>query len=512
MEQHLPTRNRTQVSTRTTFRDILMPLFRQRRLARIVFAGVLVGALVSAFLLPSKYEAEMKILVNRDRVDAVVTPDPNAPVATAPAQVITEEDLNSEVELLKSRDLLEQVVFACGLTPAYESWFQSKRDRALAALRLAPGSDTNTLRARAVEKLQNDILVEPLKKTSIIRVTYGSADPELSARVLQTLATLYQKKHAEVHRPVGTFGFFDQQAEHYQGTLRDAEARLTDFDNVQGTISPSIQQQLALQKLADFESDRLREQASELAATQRLEQLQAFVSASPERQTTQVRKSENAELLASLRSSLLALQLKHSDMLTKYAASYPPVEEISEQIETTQKAITSAEQSPIEDVTTDRVPAQDWIATELAKAQADRAAIEGQETATARSVARYRQTALDLDRKSAERADLERDVKTAEENYLLYQRKREVARISDALDNQRIVNVSIAETATVPALSTLHYGWILIAGVFAAGTLSVGTAYTADRLSPSFHSPDDVGRYLELRVLASIPAVDFADD
>ena len=60
----------------------------------------------------------------------------------------------------------------------------------------------------------------------------------------------------------------------------------------------------------------------------------------------------------------------------------------------------------------------------------------------------------------AQQDDLVRDVKTAEDNYLLYLRKREEARISDALDSKRIVNVSIAEAATVPALPTFgSAGW-----------------------------------------------------
>src|SRR2546427_4639833 len=45
-----------------------------------------------------------------------------------------------------------------------------------------------------------------------------------------------------------------------------------------------------------------------------------------------------------------------------------------------------------------------------------------------------------------------RNVKAAEDNYLLYLRKQEEARISDALDRRQIVNVSIAQAATVPEM------------------------------------------------------------
>jgi uncharacterized protein involved in exopolysaccharide biosynthesis len=484
-----------------------MPVFRQKRLAGFVFAGVFAGAGLGTLVVPRQYQAEMKILVNRDRVDAIVTPDRDAPVAAAPTAVVSEEDLNSEVELLKSRDLLEQVVIGCGLEPITTARWKVAVNRVEAALRLAPRMDETTRRAGAVGALANHLIVEPMKKTNLIRVAYSSHAPELSARVLQVLATLYQEKHAAVHRPAGTFGFFDEQATHYESSLRSAEALLTTFDGSQGVSDPAAEQQLALQRLSDFESEWQREKNSAAGAKRRGEELQALAAATPERQTTQVRDSVNAELLAQLQSTLLGLQLKRNDMLEKYADAYPPVKELASQIADTQKAIATAEQAPLEEKTTDRAPAQDWIATELAKAQADRAAAESEAAATARTVTQYRQTALDLDRKGAERADLVRDVKTAEENYLLYEGKREAARISDALDSRRIVNVSIAEAATVPALPTLRLGWLLIGGFFAAGTLSIGSAYAADRLSPGFRSPDELGEFLELQVLASIPSV-----
>ncbi|MGH9760130.1 MAG: Wzz/FepE/Etk N-terminal domain-containing protein, partial [Blastocatellia bacterium] len=112
-----------------TPRDIASPIFRQRRLALIVFIGIFLGAVLAAFLAPPEYEAEMKILVNRGRVDPVVTPNPDAPVSALPLASVREEDLNSEVELIKSRDLLEKVVLACGLESQHNpGWFARAND------------------------------------------------------------------------------------------------------------------------------------------------------------------------------------------------------------------------------------------------------------------------------------------------------------------------------------------------------------------------------------------------
>jgi uncharacterized protein involved in exopolysaccharide biosynthesis len=487
-----------------TLRDVVAPVFRQRRLATLIFAGIFVGAILTALLLPRKYEAEMKILVNRERVDPVVTPNPDMPVPAGPLAAISEEDMNSEVELLKSRDLLEKVALDCALTAQSGTAWDRFVERAGDSLRGVKPTDQTRL-ARTVQKLGDRLVVDPLRKTTLIRVTYAAHDPQLAARVLQTLATLYQEKHAAVHRPAGTFGFFDQETERYRNELASAETNLNDFDSREGIVSAAAQKQLVLQQLSQFDAELQQAQANAYQAAQRAEALKSQVAATPDRQTTALKKTDNGQLLAQFESTLLSLELKRSDMLVKYAPTYPAVREVETQLADTRKAIAQAEQAPVQEITTDRPPVQDWIATELARAETDRAALDAQAIATSRVVRHYQQAAHELDEKGAAQDDLVRNVKTAEDNYLLYLRKREDARISDALDSKRIVNVSVAEAASVPALPTLHLGWLLIGSFFAAGIVSVGSAYAVDRMDSLFRSPDELGRYLDIKVLASIP-------
>jgi uncharacterized protein involved in exopolysaccharide biosynthesis len=96
-------------------------------------------------------------------------------------------------------------------------------------------------------------------------------------------------------------------------------------------------------------------------------------------------------------------------------------------------------------------------------------------------------------------------MKTAEESYLLYARKSEEARITDALDERGIVNVAIAEPPVAPVLPK-HSPWVVLfvgalAGVFAG----VGMAFAVDSLDPAFRTPEEVVEYLRAPVLASLP-------
>src|SRR5206468_194935 len=82
-------------------RDFLAIGFRQRRLITNTFLGIFSIAIVIAFLLPKKYEAQMKILVRHERPESVVSPEREAPVQWRTE--VTEEELQSEAELIRFR-------------------------------------------------------------------------------------------------------------------------------------------------------------------------------------------------------------------------------------------------------------------------------------------------------------------------------------------------------------------------------------------------------------------------
>jgi uncharacterized protein involved in exopolysaccharide biosynthesis len=82
--------------------------FRQGHVFGYTFGVVLLVVLLSGMLFPS-YEAHMEIMLRRGRADPVVTAEQNPPMAIARPE-IGEEEVNSEVELLKDEDLLRAVV------------------------------------------------------------------------------------------------------------------------------------------------------------------------------------------------------------------------------------------------------------------------------------------------------------------------------------------------------------------------------------------------------------------
>ena len=486
-----------------TMRDLVGMAFRRRRVIILAFAGLMAGFILAILILPSTYEAEMKILVQRDRVDPVVSTEPNVSQSD---RNLTLDEITSEVELFQSRDSLEKTVVDCGLYESKKPWSIGAIElRVLGALGLAP--DKNTRIYKAVLKMETkDLQVIPLNSSDIIKVTYQSESPQLAARVLKELGDLYLAKHTAVRRPQGTADFFQVQAQQYRTELAASEAQLVRFTQQTGVVSADFEKQVTLQKVNDFDLSLQQTRASIAETEKRLRTLEAEDGALPSRVTTQIKVADNPQLMANLKTTLLDLELKRTELLERYEPSYPLVQEVERKISETITSIAEAERRGIREETTDQDPAHAWVKTEIEKAKADLIGFQARATAMAGALKTLENKAHRLAGESVFQQDLLRTAKANEENYLLYHRKREEARIADALDQRKIINAAVAEAPVVPLVpASLPTGVKLLLAVVIAILASLGFGFLMEYLDPSFRTPDEVKEYLEIPLLATLP-------
>ena len=483
---------RTEEVQTITARDVIAIGFRQRRLIFKTFLSIFGLAVLLGLVLPAKYVAEMKLLVRHERAEPVVSAEPQS---SAPSQTeVSEAELQSEAELIRSKDILAKVIVACNLQGlAGRSFWHRKEDTADRRI------------ARAVVNLENNLTVEPIKLTNMISVSYKSKDPQMAAKVLHSLAGLYLEKHLAVHRAAGQFEFFHQQSEQYRKALAADEEKLTSFTQQQGVVSPALEKEIGVRKLAEFQAESQESHATVAGLRQKIRTLESELSTLPKRETTAVRTSDNPQLMQTLKSKLLDLELQRTELLSKFAPTYRPVQDVEHQITQAKAAINAAEQAPLRDETTDRDPTYEALRSDLAKAKTDLAATEARATATSTLIADYRKQNQNLDRAEVLHQDMLRTVKNDEENYTLYLQKAEEARISDALDRQRFSNVVVAEPATVPYTAHSHFLLVTLVGAVLAALVSVILAFLADRWDPSFRTPAEVEAFLGSPVIAALP-------
>ena len=495
MIQSNPTRLLEGATTEATLRDLVSPLFRHRRLATMCFIAGLVCSVAAATLLSHKYESRMEVLVNRERLDPVVTTESTTQVPQMAPQV-TEEEINSEVELLQSRDVLEKVVLACGLqADVTDSWLT----------RLLPWHIQGSEVSRAVEALGKQLKVKIVPKTNLINVSYRSRDPKVAFGVLNILANLYLEKHVAVHRPAGSYEFFTKEAERYHEALQESEARLASFDTQEGLVAPDEERTNMGLKLADSVAALHQAQQSIAADERRIRDVGIQMRATPARSTTQQVTNSADLLLQQLQGNLLTAQVNRGQLLMKYDPSYPLVQQVDQQIKQTQSAIEEAEKTKYVNQTTDRDPTYEFLREDIAKTQADLASQKATATALERTITSLREKMVDLDQKALKQADLVRENKANESNYLLYLSKREQERTSDALDKKRIANVALAIPPAIPALPVHSPVLIGIVGLFLSVAVGMGAAYLAEYMDPSFRTPAEVVEVLKIPLVVAIP-------
>jgi uncharacterized protein involved in exopolysaccharide biosynthesis len=483
-------------SSSMTLRDLVTPLFRRRRLFTFSFLGLALLAVLAALHFSNTYKCTMEILVNQERLDPSVSSEATSLTPVVPLP-LTEEEINSEAELLLSPDLLTKVALANGL--------QEREKRGIAAS-ILPRQQDDWYIAKAVKHLGQALdNIAVVRKTNMIQVDYKSSDPKVAFGVLDTLAGLYMEKHLTVHRPTGSYDFFAKETARYKQALADSEMRLADFGKTEGVVAPDVERFDLAQVVANSVGTFHQAQQAIASDEQRIRYQEAKMKEIPSRSSTQETSNAANLLLQQLEASLLAARVNRSQLAIKYDPSYPLVQEADREIAGTEAAIADAQKTQYVNQTTDRDPTYELLREDLAKTQADLASQKAAATALQRSIGSIQQEMVSLDQKAVKQAGLLREAKADEGNYLLYLAKREQERTSDALDQKRIGNVSIAEPPIMPILPQYGFLPVLVIGCFVALFLSACGVFVMEYFDPSLRTPTEVSETLRIPVLACVP-------
>jgi uncharacterized protein involved in exopolysaccharide biosynthesis len=477
-----------------TRRDIAAIFFRNKKLLVTSFVGVFAAGCLYTALFPS-YKAEMKIVVRRARMDPAV-----APVATVPPVVdreeVTDEEMNSEADLLQDQELLRKVVADSGLA-GRASWFSRWRN------------EPEEVRIEhATRRLAGALVIQPVRKSRLIAISYESSDPQRSAAVLRSLAETFIAKQVEIHRPTGQQAFFEAQMKEARLQLDEAQQKLLDFTRENGVSAAGLQRDLAVQKLSEAEASDMALQASVLAGIERAKSLETSLRNMPKRRVMQIRNADNPQLQEKLKSKLLELELRRTELLTRYQPGYRLVQQVEQEIAQTRAAIEVEDARPLRDEITEQDPDYQWAHSEQLKNQVELKTLEKRLALAHTQIVQYQATAQKLNETAVTEDLLEQKLRAARDRYLMYASKREEARIGDALDQGKILNVAVAEQPHAPALPVWPLWSAACLSFLGASAFSTGLVFAADYLNSSFRNPDDVTQYLGLPVLGYLPAIE----
>jgi uncharacterized protein involved in exopolysaccharide biosynthesis len=339
----------------------------------------------------------------------------------------------------------------------------------------------------------------------LIAVRYSSPNRDEVVRVLGKLPEAYLEKHLEMNRRPAALDYFRSQAESFEQRLQETEQQLEEFEKRQSSAGTEAYRRQAGQKLADLEKQRLEAEAAIREADSRAlewtRQLGALPATAPAK-----REAEPSAYLLRLKSHLLELESRRSQL-----TFYRDIEQWDRRIEETRQAIAGESARAAGLIQQDEPnPLRSAIEAELLRNQvvlaglrARRSSLLEQERVCREQLAVSRLMAAQETRRLAE---ITRNVKTAEENFLLYRKKYAEAREAEELDQKRVLNVALAEGPRAPVRVYKRNLWFYLAmGFVVAAVCALGVGFAVESLDHSIHTPRQLETCSALPVLACLP-------
>jgi len=476
--------------------DILFVLFMHKWK---VLACAIVGIAVALIYLiqESGQEFQAKLLVRyvleRSAIDPV---DPQ--VNTVNASANGENAIISEVEILTSTDLAEQVAQAVGSD------------------RLLPHKPGGNKVSEAARHITSHLKVGALRGSNVILISYKDSDPELAKRVLEELMSRYFDKHLQVHRSLGAFAFVSEQTDEVRKQLHQTEEALKQLKAKAGIASLAENTETVTAAMikanGDLQIARV-ELAEQRARVAELKKAISSASVSPAQHGTQMVRDGGVRQYDDLSADVSRLRQDELNLLTKYTPESKAVQIRRMQIDDleSQRRVMEMKLPAVSD-THFSTGSSSLSVLNLLSETAHLAAIEAK-TATLEVQLRDIQARAErLSNNGTQIAQLERNKELEEANYKYFAASLEKARIDEALDPSKIPNISVVQKPSPAPISIT--GYLKYALVLAGGGVASGVALAflfALVLDPSVKRPRELERRCGIQPLVSIPDADQAN-
>jgi uncharacterized protein involved in exopolysaccharide biosynthesis/Mrp family chromosome partitioning ATPase len=477
-----------------TLPDIYYVLFRHKWMILCLSGAGLVAAAFIYEFKPPMYTSVAKLYIRYVEEARLPSSLGNSRIELPDAR--GDNIINSEVEILTSLDLAQEVVNAIGA------------EKILAQA----GGGNDPIQAAAI--IKKNISVDVPKHSDVLKIFYQHPDREIVQPVLAQLIAGYLNKQAEIHRNLGVSGeFLTKQTAAVHAELSKTENELRTAKMKAGVVSLEDTKRSQAESISKIRDDILIAEADLAEHQAALKGFGQVVSptgptatnAAPEAPVRQFNRYKSAVL----RLDMLAR--KEQELLTQFTDSSQPVRAIRQQIAETEQLKKQLEaETPslaglvIAAPRTDGQPARNSMdpSAEAIQVQALTSKLEflnAQLTQTRAEQAR-------VDEMEAGIVDLQRKKELLETKYRYFSSSLEQARFDEALGAGKLSNISSAQAPSPPYrdLSQLNkpLAMVVCGGVLAG----IALAFLLELfLDPTLKRPGEVETRLRLPLFLSIP-------
>jgi capsular exopolysaccharide synthesis family protein len=455
-------------------------IYKYKWVIAVVVAIALAIGLTITLLTPKVYTAATTIEIDRETANVIGLPD-TQPVAQLARD---EEFFQTQYGLLKSYSLAQRVGQSLGL--ANDPSFL----RALGVRRATQGGGGSPPWVTGF--LRGGLNVLPVRDSRLVKITFDSPDPALSARVANSFADNFIASNLERKFEASAYArnFLEQRLAELKAKLEDSERQLVAYATQQQIIQVSQPseganspppQSLDATNLAQMDTDLTSAQAKLVEAEQRWHAVQnAPGLAAPEILADPT--------IQSLREERAKLQAQYEDQLKIYKPDYPDMVQLKAQLDDIDKQLATQADT-----------IRRSLQTQYQAAAAQVGALQGHVNSLKGNV-------LDERNREIQYNILQRDVDTTRTLYEgLLQRYKDIGVAGGVTSN----NISIVDRALPPGAPSRPQPMrnMLMAGVSGLA-LGIVLAFLLETLDQAVRKPADVEAKLGLPVLGSVPLLE----
>jgi uncharacterized protein involved in exopolysaccharide biosynthesis len=288
--------------------------------------------------------------------------------------------------------------------------------------------------------------------------------------------------------------------------LRKAEVHLESFKKQHNITSLEEERSLLLGKEADLKA-ALNQTLSQIAETEnRIRQLKHQLASTPQTIAQGEETEHSPYVINTLQARLMELELKEKELMTKYTERSRLIQNVREEIQIVQAKLGEQEAKRYGTSRSGINVTYQRLQEELFSNQAELEALSAKKQTQGAQLADYNGNLEKLNRIEVELNQLKQQVDVDRQSFRLYLTKFEESRISDAMDTEKISNVTQIQAAR-PPLKPVSPKVLLniVLGIFLGAFGGLGLAFFMEYLDDSLEKPEDAEKALELPVLASIP-------
>lgn len=451
-------------------------LLRRKWIVILAVGTIFITTMVLSFLETPIYEASTTLHL-KEREAGGSTTDIFGEIPT----FVTQTGINTQVEILKSRSMMEEV---------------AKR------LHLAGNLEDNI--EQVAESLKGKIGVELVRETWLIKITASSSDPKLAKEIAAALAEVAIEKDITSRQMETTaaLNFITEQVGKIGEELQQTEEKLRNYKEKEGFMQLSAEAELKVEELANtessYESTKILRQEREVRLTEVRKQL-----ANIDKIWMSSITISNNPIVQMLRTRLTELQIELAQLSRQFSESAPEIRQVKAKIEEIENQLRNQVETIISGKTESINPLYTDLYSQLVNYETDINALRAKEDALKELIKDYQKEVDKLPQQELELATLERKSRVNEELYTLLLTKKSEVRIQSAseIGSLEIVDPPVIPKKPVKPRKKLNGILALISGII-CGT---GLAFFSEYLDNTIKTEDEIKDLLGLPTLGIVP-------